>query len=526
MSQGMLNISSGPHVRDRWTTQFIMSVVALSLVPTAIVGVVVNGMHALFVILASVITCVVSEWLFDKIAHKKNTINDCSAVVTGLMLGLTLSPTVPLYIPIIGAIFAIVVVKCCFGGIGRNFLNPALAARCFLLISFGRVMTSYAADAATGATPVANLLAGRAVNVTRMFFGLDGGVIGSSIIAIAIGGLLLWAMDIIHGEIWFSVLAGFSAFILLFGGQGFNLQFLLAHLCGGGVVLGAFYMATDYTTSPVSRKGQMIYGLLIGVLGGVFRLFGSSADSFSYSIIIINLLTPLIDMYIIPKPFAYRKEAIAIRNGETVKKHSFSIPHPVMALTVIALLAGLSLSGVYTMTKDTIEEQKGAANTASYQMVCPDAESFTVPDAVKSKLEELAGQVYGSDFGRVYINEAVVGKDGSGNTAGYVVSVTSAEGNDGNITLSVGIDPDGSIIGIAFTELNETPGMGMRCGDPEFTDQFVGKNVKKLKLVKGGGGNTDDSIDGISGATITSDATVDAVNAGLDFFWNVMKEGE
>ena len=525
MSQGMLNISSGPHVRDKWTTRFIMTVVSLSLLPTAIVGVAVNGMHALFVLLASVISAVVSEYLFDKIAHKPNTVKDGSAVVTGLMLGLTLSPKVPLALPIIGSMFAIIVVKCLFGGIGRNFINPALAARCFLLISFGRLMTDYAVDGATGATPVATLLAGKAVNVTRMFFGLDGGVIGSSIIAIAIGGLILWAMDIIHGEIWFSVLFGFSAFILLFGGQGFDINFLLAHLCGGGVMLGAFYMATDYTTSPVSKKGQAVYGLLIGILGGVFRLFGSSADSFSYSIIIVNLLTPLIDMYIIPKPYAYRKEMIAFRNGEPRKERSFSIPRPVVALGVIALLAGLSLSGVYTMTKDAIEEQRKAANTESFKAVCPDAESFTVTDAVKSKLEELGEEVYGTAFGRVYIRDAVIGVNAAGETAGYVVSVTSAEGNDGNITLSLGVSPDGEILGISFTELNETPGMGMRCGDPEFIDQFIGKNVKKLTLVKGGGAG-DDGIDAISGATITSDAAVDAVNAGLDFFWNVMKEAE
>ena len=526
MSENLLNISSGPHVRDRWTTRFIMTTVVLTLLPAAAIGVWVNGLNALFVLLASVITCVAAEFVFNKIIHKPNTVKDGSAVVTGLLLGLVMSPSVPLYIPVIGGLFAIIVVKCCFGGIGRNFLNPALAARCFLLISFGRVMTNYSIDGTSGATPVADLLAGRAVNVTRMFLGLDGGAIGSSILALLIGGLILWAMDIIQGEICFSVLGGFSLFILLFGGQGLDLKFLAAHLCGGGVVLGAFFMATDYTTSPVSKKGQMIYGLVIGILGGVFRLFGSSSDSFSYSIIIANLLTPLIDLYIIPKPFAYRREAIAARNGEVIDKSlKARIPKPVIALTVIALAAGVSLSGVYTMTKDTIEEQRKAANTSSYKAVCPDAESFTVSETVKEQLAALEGQVYGSSFGRVYINDAVTGLDANGEIVGYVVSASSMEGNDGEVALSLGLKPDGTIIGIAYTVLNETPGMGMRCGDPEFTDQFAGKNAKKLNLVKGGGAGAD-GIDGISGATITSDASVDAVNAGLDFFWNVMKEGE
>ena len=136
-----LNISPAPHTRDRWTTRFIMGVVALALLPTAVIGVIVNGLHALCIILASVLTAVATEFAFDKICHRPNTFLDGSAVVTGLMLALTLSPSVPLYIPILGSVFAILVVKCFFGGLGKNFVNPALAARCFLLISFGRTMT-------------------------------------------------------------------------------------------------------------------------------------------------------------------------------------------------------------------------------------------------------------------------------------------------------------------------------------------------------------------------------------------------
>ncbi len=521
----LLNVSSGPHVRDKWTTQYIMTAVVLSLLPATVIGVIHDGVHALLIVLSSIIAAVLTELVFDKIAHKPDTWKDGSAVVTGLMLALSLSPSVPLYIPIIGSIFAILVVKCCFGGLGKNFINPALAARCFLLISFGRTMTAFQVDGVSMATPVADLIAGKAVNVTGMFMGSTNGVIGDSVLALLIGGLILWAMDIIHGEICFSVVIAFALFVGLFGGQGFDPRFLLAHICGGGVILGAFFMATDYTTSPVSKLGQAVYGALIGILGALFRIYGSAADSFSYSVIIANLFTPLIDTYIIPKPYAYRKAAIAAQNGEPRKPLFQSIPKPVIVLAVITLLAGGGLSGVYTMTKDTIDEQKAAAAAASYRVVVPGAETFEKSDAVAAKLEELAGQVYGSSFGRCYINEAFEGKDASGNTVGYVASVTTADGNDANITLAVGVNADGVVNGISFTELNETPGMGMRCGDPEFTDYFLNKDVAQFKLIKGGGASGDDEIDAITGATVTSSAVVNAVNAGLDFIHNVMMGG-
>lgn len=312
-----LNLSTGPHIRNYWTTRYIMYIVVLSLLPAAAVGVIVYGLRALWVILASVATAVLSELLFDLICKKPNTWTDGSAIVTGLMLALTLSPSVPLYVPIIGAAFAIIVVKCCFGGLGKNFVNPALAARCFLLISFPGVMTNYALDGVSSATPVAALKVGETVDVTKMFLGAESGVIGSSVLAILVGGLILWSIDVIHGQISFSVIISFTLFIALFGGQGFDPTFLAAHLCGGGVMLGAFYMATDYATSPVSRLGQTIFGVLIGVLGALFRVCGNSADSFSYSIIVANLFVPLIDTYIVSKPYAFRRKALKAQNGGT-----------------------------------------------------------------------------------------------------------------------------------------------------------------------------------------------------------------
>ena len=270
-----------------------------------------------------------------------------------------------------------------------------------------------------------------------------------------------------------------------------------------------------YVTSPMSRLGQTFYGVLIGILGALFRIKGAAADSFSYSIITANLFTPFIDTYIVDKPFAYRVKEMNRRIDGWVKKPLLQrIPKPVLALTVIALIAGVALSGVFSMTKDTIDAQKAAAAAAAYKTVLPDAESF---EAQNAKVEALEAQVYGTDFGRVYINEAMVGLDADGNVVGYAVSVTSAEGYDGNVTLSLGVSIDGQINGISFTELHETPGKGMLCGEPAFMDQFAGKTASKLTLGQ--------EIDGITGVTITSKATTNAVNAGLDFI-NTQLRGE
>ncbi len=521
----MLNISSSPHVRDKRTTSSVMYCVALALLPAAITGVWNHGWHALFVILASVITALLSETVFNYIVKKPNTVKDGSAVVTGLLLALCLPATVPLYVPVIGALVAIIIVKCFFGGLGKNFINPALAARCFLLISFSQTVTTFKVDGVSAATPLADLKAGTVVSLTKMYLGTSNGVIGNCIIALLVGGLALWALDIISWEIPVSVIVSFTLFMALFGGQGFDPLFLLAHLLGGGVIMGAFFMATDYVTSPVTGTGQLVYGACIGILGGLFRVLGSAADSFSYAIIISNLFVPVIDQFIVPKPFAYRKSSIEARSEEGKKPFWTKFPKAAAILTVITLVAGVALSGVYGLTKESIEEQKAMKERESYVAVCPGAESFESTDAIKAAIEEQGEDSYGSDFGRVSIKDAAVGKDASGNIVGYVVSVTTHDGFDGDITLSIGIGADGSTTGISFTELNETAGMGMRADEPEFKDQFTGRTASRFTLNKAGGSTAEDEINSVSGASITSGAVVNAVNAGLDFYENVMKGG-
>ena len=298
----MLNVSSSPHVRDNSSTRRIMLDVCIALLPACIFGIVNFGMRALAVLVVSVITCVVSEYLFEHFMHRPITVGDLSAVVTGLLLGMNMPHTIPLWIVMLGSVFAIIVVKQLFGGLGQNFMNPALAARCFLLISFAGRMTSFTYDGVTGATPLALLKSGESVNVLSMFLGTTAGVIGeTSTVAILVGALYLIIRKVITPLIPMVYLAVFSVFILLFGGHGFDMTYLAAELCGGGLMLGAFFMATDYVTSPVNTVGRIVYGIILGILTGLFRIFGNSAEGVSYAIIFSNILVPLIEKLTVPR---------------------------------------------------------------------------------------------------------------------------------------------------------------------------------------------------------------------------------
>ncbi|MGN0130917.1 MAG: RnfABCDGE type electron transport complex subunit D [Lachnospiraceae bacterium] len=307
----LMKVSSNPHIRSKASTSRIMLCVVIALLPAAAFGVYNFGLNALFLILITIASCVLSEFLFDMICHKKNTIGDLSAVVTGLLLALNLPPKAPWWIGVIGGAFAIVVVKMLFGGLGQNFMNPALGARCFLLISFTSIMTNFECDAYTGATPLAALKAGQNVNVFDMVVGRTAGTIGeTSMIAIVIGACILLLLGIIDLRIPGSYIVSFVIFICIFGGHGIDFDFIAAHLAGGGLMLGAFFMATDYVTRPITIKGQYLYGILLGVLTGIFRLFGASAEGVSYAIILGNLLVPLIEKITLPKGFGKGGERI------------------------------------------------------------------------------------------------------------------------------------------------------------------------------------------------------------------------
>ena len=329
----MLNVSTSPHVRSSVSTASIMRDVAIALIPASLFGIYNFGLNALLIIAVCIATSVLTEYIYESLMKLPITTGDWSAVVTGLLLALNLPSTVPVWIPIIGSVFAILVVKQIFGGLGQNFMNPALGARCFLLISFAGRMTNYAYDKAVGftrfmsgsdfdaitsstplavmknadkAASVADALAvgGNGTTVMDMFIGTIGGTIGeTSVIALLIGAIYLLAKKIISLRIPLVYIATFAVFVLLFGGRGFDLTYLAAQICGGGLILGAFFMATDYVTSPITLKGQILFAVLLGILTGIFRIFGGSAEGVSYAIIFCNLLVPLIAKVTMPVPF-------------------------------------------------------------------------------------------------------------------------------------------------------------------------------------------------------------------------------
>ena len=282
-----------------------MLMVVIGLLPATLFGI-WNFRHenAWILVVVTTAAAVLSEYIWEKLMHKPITVKDFSAVVTGLLLALNLPPTLPWWMGVVGAVFAIIVVKQLFGGLGQNFMNPALAARCFLLICFTGRMTYFVYDGVTGATPLADLKAGEAVNTMDMLLGFTRGTIGeTSVIAIMIGAMFLILMGVIDLRIPGSYIISFVVFIVLFGGHGLDAQYITAHLCGGGLMLGAWFMATDYVTSPITSSGKIIYGICMGLLTGLFRLFGGSAEGVSYAIIISNLLVPLIQKVTLPKPF-------------------------------------------------------------------------------------------------------------------------------------------------------------------------------------------------------------------------------
>ena len=281
---GLLKVSSNPHIRSKVTTSSIMTAVVIALLPAAGFGIYNFGPRALAVMAVTIASTVLTELLFGWLWKKKITISDMSAVVTGLLLALNLPVSIPLWMAALGGVFAILVVKLLFGGLGQNFMNPALAARCFLLISFPSQMTNFACDAYTGATPLAALKAGESVNVMNMIVVIDLRIPGTYIVTVIL-------------------------FAGIFGGHGFDPAYLSAQLAGGGLILGAFFMATDYVTRPITIKGQYVYGAVLGLLTGIFRIFGPGAEGVSYAIILGNLLVPLIEKFTMPVAFGRKAGA-------------------------------------------------------------------------------------------------------------------------------------------------------------------------------------------------------------------------
>lgn len=311
MENGFI-VSSSPHIRGNASTRRIMLDVIIALIPASLAGVYFFGPRPLLVILVSVLTCVLSEYASRKLMKRSNTISDLSAVVTGLLLALNLPPTVPLWVVAIGAVVAIVVVKQLFGGLGQNFINPALGARVFLFISYAKYMTNWAipgVDAVSTATPLEMLKGEGAAAVDLpsyidLFLGNVRGCIGEvSAAALLIGAVYLIARKVIGPEIPLAYIGTLGLFTWVFGGSALFTGDFLYHILSGGLILGAVYMATDYATSPMTTKGRIIMGIGCGLLTGIIRLYTNYPEGVSFAILIMNIVVPLIDRYTVPKSF-------------------------------------------------------------------------------------------------------------------------------------------------------------------------------------------------------------------------------
>ena len=302
-------VSGTPHMRSKESIQSIMRDVIIALVPATAAGIYYFGLRALILIVAAIISAVFFEWLYEKITKKPVTINDLSAVVTGLLLAMNLPASAPVWVAIVGSAFAIIFAKQLFGGLGQNFINPALAGRAFLLASYPTEMTTWvvpnglAADAATYATPLAQLKNGALdASLKQLVMGQVGGTIGETCaIALIIGGIYLLYKHVISWKIPVIYIATVFILFAVIGRHGMRMP--LQEIFAGGVMLGGIFMATDYASSPVTPKGQVIFAVGAGLLTYLIRTFGGYPEGVSYSILIMNCCVPLIERFTEPTIF-------------------------------------------------------------------------------------------------------------------------------------------------------------------------------------------------------------------------------
>ena len=306
-----LIVSYAPHIRKERYISTSMRDVLIALLPALIGSIFFFGIRSLLVVATSVITCVLAEYIWNRLLKKKNSITDLSAAVTGVLLAFCMPPSIPIYMVIVGGIFAIIIVKCFFGGIGQNIVNPALAARAFLLACWPVAMTDWTipkADAVSGATPLAVMKGvgeGSLAKYTDLFFGTNiGGCIGEvSALLLIIGGIYLIARKVITPAIPVTYILTVGLFGFIFSKNGLLNGDFIYSILAGGVFLGGIFMATDYTTSPLTDKGQILYAFLAGIITGVIRVYGGYPEGVTYAILIMNIATPLIDKAIAPKYF-------------------------------------------------------------------------------------------------------------------------------------------------------------------------------------------------------------------------------
>ena len=508
-------VSPSPQIRDNISTSKVMTHVLVALCPALAMSAYVFGGRALMLTGFCMITALIWERLCNLIMKRPDSTKDVSALVTGMLLAFNLPVTMPYWQAAIGTFVAIVIVKQLFGGLGQNFANPAIVGRIVLMLAFTGNMTHWVVpfydpdNIVTGATPLAAAHSAPA-DYLDLFLGKVGGCLGEvSAAALLIGGIYLIMMKIISVHTPLAFIGTVFVFSYLCGEDG------IYQILAGGVMLGAFFMATDYVTSPITPAGKALFGVILGILTFCFRIYGGSAEGVSYAIIFSNLLVPLIERWTQPKSFGEGAELAA--QGDTAgtksKMDTKSIVIATIAIMIITVIAGFALAYVYKITKDPIAVTEQKAKEEAYKAVFDDADSF---DSYADFDADAAAKILSDAGYNADIDEIVEAKGSDGSALGYVVTVTSHEAYSGDLQLAMGVRADGTTNGISFLSLSETAGLGMEADTDSFKSQFSGKKVDKFQYTKSGA-TVDEEIDALSGATITTNAVTNAVNAGLEY---------
>ena len=508
-------VSPSPQIRDNISTSKVMTHVLIALCPALAMSAYVFGGRALMLTGFCMITALIWERLCNLIMKRPDSTKDVSALVTGMLLAFNLPVTMPYWQAAIGTFVAIVIVKQLFGGLGQNFANPAIVGRIVLMLAFTGNMTHWVVpfydpdNIVTGATPLAAAHSAPA-DYLDLFLGKVGGCLGEvSAAALLIGGIYLIMMKIISVHTPLAFIGTVFVFSYLCGEDG------IYQILAGGVMLGAFFMATDYVTSPITPAGKVVFGVILGILTFCFRIYGGSAEGVSYAIIFSNLLVPLIERWTQPKSFGEGAELAAQgdTSGTKSKMDTRSIIIATIAIMIITVIAGFALAYVYKVTKDPIAVTEQKAKEEAYKAVFGDADSF---DSYSDFDADAAAKVLKDAGYNADIDEVVEAKNSDGSVLGYVVTVTSHEAYSGDLQLAMGVRTDGTTNGISFLSLSETAGLGMEADTDSFKSQFAGKKVDKFKYTKSGA-TVDEEIDALSGATITTNAVTNAVDAGLEY---------
>ena len=490
-----LAVSPSPHIKSPRTTTGVMLDVIIALMPALIAANIIFGLRALLVTVVCVLSCVVFEYLARKLMKRENTIRDLSAIVTGLLLAFNLPVTIPLWMAVIGSFVAIVIVKQLFGGLGQNFANPAITARIVLLVSFTGQMTTWAepfyyqnmaADIATTATPLNSIASGQGLpSLLDMFLGVRGGCMGETcILALLLGGIYLIVRRVITPTLPFCYLGSIAVFSILFGVDP------LYELMAGGAMIAAFFMITDYSTSPVTELGKVIFAIGAGLITMVIRVYGSYPEGASFAVLLMNILTPYIEKATRIKPLGGKKMRVA---RDIVK--------PTVVIAAIALVVSAAL--VFT-----------------YNLVYGDKDPNAPDEKVMTAIHDTLGTdktVHVEGDTQALSSEDVPVKTAYTDEAKSAMAVyVTPKGYGGPIDLVVTINKDGTIKQIAVAKNDETPGLGAGVIEDSFTSQYVGKSGE-LSVVKTGKAG-EKEINAIAGATISSKAVTSGVNQALKAF--------